>query len=197
MDTIKLVVVGDNGVGKTSMLFSFTTNKFPVDYCPSVFDGYAATVVLNDVPYTYGIFDTSGIPEYDRLRPLSYPQTDVFLVCFSVDSSSSFESVREKWVPEVQHHCPGVPWVLAAMKIDLRTHAETVENLAQQRRRPLSMEQGLRLSNELGASKYAECSGLTQEGLKDLFDKIFAAALEARATPPVIVAPKDRRCVVV
>jgi GTPase SAR1 family protein len=37
-----------------------------------------------------------GQEDYDRLRPLSYPQTDVFLVCFSVVSPSSFENVKEK-----------------------------------------------------------------------------------------------------
>lgn len=38
----------------------------------------------------------AGQEDYDRLRPLSYPQTDVFLVCFSVVSPSSFENVKEK-----------------------------------------------------------------------------------------------------
>ena len=47
-------------------------------------------------PYTLGLFDTAGQEDYDRLRPLSYPQTDVFLVCFSVVSPSSFENVKEK-----------------------------------------------------------------------------------------------------
>jgi cell division control protein 42 len=61
-----------------------------------VFDNYAVTVTIGDVPYTLGLFDTAGQEDYDRLRPLSYPQTDVFLVCFSVVSPSSFENVREK-----------------------------------------------------------------------------------------------------
>lgn len=47
-------------------------------------------------PYTLGLFDTAGQEDYDRLRPLSYPQTDVFLVCFSVVNPSSYENVKEK-----------------------------------------------------------------------------------------------------
>lgn len=62
-----------------------------------VFDNYAVTVMIGDEPYTLGLFDTAGQEDYDRLRPLSYPQTDVFLVCFSVVSPSSFENVKEKW----------------------------------------------------------------------------------------------------
>lgn len=61
-----------------------------------VFDNYAVTVMIGGEPYTLGLFDTAGQEDYDRLRPLSYPQTDVFLVCFSVISPSSYENVKEK-----------------------------------------------------------------------------------------------------
>ena len=54
------------------------------------------TVMIGGEPYTLGLFDTAGQEDYDRLRPLSYPQTDVFLVCFSVVSPSSYENVKEK-----------------------------------------------------------------------------------------------------
>lgn len=64
-----------------------------------VFDNYAVTVMIGGEPYTLGLFDTAGQEDYDRLRPLSYPQTDVFLVCFSVVSPSSFENVKEKVTP--------------------------------------------------------------------------------------------------
>ena len=72
----------------------------------------AVTVMIGEDPYTLGLFDTAGQEDYDRLRPLSYPQTDVFLVCFSVTSPASFENVKEKWFPEVHHHCPGVPCLI-------------------------------------------------------------------------------------
>jgi cell division control protein 42 len=66
------------------------------------FGGHAETVMVGDVPYTLGVFDTigplpgSGTTEYDRVRPLSYAHSDVFLICFSVGIPGSFESVREK-----------------------------------------------------------------------------------------------------
>ena len=112
MQTIKCVVVGDGAVGKTCLLISYTTNKFPSEYVPTVFDNYAVTVMIGGEPYTLGLFDTAGQEDYDRLRPLSYPQTDVFLVCFSVVNPSSYENVKEKWVPEILHHCQKTPFLL-------------------------------------------------------------------------------------
>ncbi|KAJ7204730.1 P-loop containing nucleoside triphosphate hydrolase protein [Mycena pura] len=191
MQSIKLVVVGDAGVGKTSMLISYTTNGFPFGYLPSVFDSYAVTVDVGGMLYTFMIFDTMGQPEHDRLRPLLYPQTDVFLVCFSVNSPESFENVREKWFPEVNHHCPGVPCVLAATKIDLRGDSQEIDKLAKRRLRPMTTEQGRRLALELEAARYVECSALTQEGLKDVFDEVIVAALE------LPVDNRKRHCVVV
>ncbi|KAK9418696.1 hypothetical protein SUNI508_07716 [Seiridium unicorne] len=140
--TIKCVVVGDGAVGKTCLLISYTTNKFPSEYVPTVFDNYAVTVMIGDEPYTLGLFDTAGQEDYDRLRPLSYPQTDVFLVCFSVTSPASFENVREKWFPEVHHHCPGVPCLIVGTQTDLRDDQSVREKLAKQKMQPVRKEDG-------------------------------------------------------
>ncbi|AQZ11347.1 CDC42 (YLR229C) [Zygosaccharomyces parabailii] len=190
MQTLKCVVVGDGAVGKTCLLISYTTNQFPADYVPTVFDNYAVTVMIGDEPYTLGLFDTAGQEDYDRLRPLSYPSTDVFLVCFSVISPPSFENVKEKWFPEVHHHCPGVPCLIVGTQIDLRDDKVIIEKLQRQRLRPISQEQGERLSRELRAVKYVECSALTQRGLKNVFDEAIVAALE----PPVI--KKSKKCTI-
>ncbi|OMH79724.1 Cell division control protein 42 [Zancudomyces culisetae] len=163
MQTIKCVVVGDGAVGK-------------------VFDNYAVTVMIGDEPYTLGLFDTAGQEDYDRLRPLSYPQTDVFLVCFSTVSPASFENVREKWIPEIRHHCPGVPCLIVGTQVDLRDDPATIEKLNLQRQRPLTPEQGEKFARDLGAVKYVECSALTQKGLKNVFDEAIVAALEPPAT---------------
>ncbi|AAS54397.1 Rho family GTPase CDC42 Ecym_4146 [Eremothecium cymbalariae DBVPG len=190
MQTLKCVVVGDGAVGKTCLLISYTTNQFPADYVPTVFDNYAVTVMIGDEPYTLGLFDTAGQEDYDRLRPLSYPSTDVFLVCFSVVSPPSFENVKEKWFPEVHHHCPGVPCLIVGTQIDLRENKMVIEKLQRQRLRPITPEQGEKFARELRAVKYVECSALTQRGLKNVFDEAIVAALE----PPVI--KKSKKCTI-
>ncbi|CAI5757398.1 unnamed protein product [Candida verbasci] len=190
MQTIKCVVVGDGAVGKTCLLISYTTSKFPADYVPTVFDNYAVTVMIGDEPFTLGLFDTAGQEDYDRLRPLSYPSTDVFLVCFSVISPASFENVKEKWFPEVHHHCPGVPCLIVGTQTDLRNDDVILQRLNRQKLSPITQEQGEKLAKELRAVKYVECSALTQRGLKTVFDEAIVAALE----PPVI--KKSKKCTI-
>ena len=115
---------------------------------------------------------------------MSYPQTDVFLVCFSVTSPASFENVKEKWFPEVHHHCPGVPCLVVGTQVDLRDDPAVQEKLAKQKQRPVQHDAGEKLARELGAVKYVECSALTQKGLKNVFDEVspsrFKSAVQER-----------------
>jgi cell division control protein 42 len=191
MHTIKCVVVGDGAVGKTCLLISYTTNKFPTDYVPTVFDNYAVTVMVAGEPYTLGLFDTAGQEDYDRLRPLSYPQADVFLICFSVVSPSSFENVKEKWVPEVQHYCQKVPFLLVGTQIDLRDDGAVLTSLRNNKQSYITEEQGRKLARDVKAVGYVECSALTQRGLKNVLDEAILAAIQ----PPK--PPSKTRCCLV
>jgi len=181
MQNIKCVVVGDGAVGKTCLLISYTTNAFPGEYIPTVFDNYSANVMVDGKPINLGLWDTAGQEDYDRLRPLSYPQTDVFLVCFSVISNSSFENVKTKWVPEIQHHAPNVPILLVGTKSDLRKDDDTATRLASRGQSMVNVDQAGAMAKEIGAVKFLECSALTQEGLKQVFDDAIRAAMSKPA----------------
>ena len=121
----KLVIVGDGACGKTSLLFVFSKDEFFDFYAPTVFDNYLTEIEVNGKLVELVLWDTAGQESYDRLRPLSYPDTDVILMCFSIDNPDSLANIPEKWAPEVRHFCPNVPIILAGNKKDLRNDKTT------------------------------------------------------------------------
>jgi small GTP-binding protein len=175
--TIKCVVVGDGAVGKTCLLISYANNKFPEDYIPTVFDNYVVNLTAGDRNIELGLWDTAGQEEYDRLRPLSYANAQVFLICFSLVNPVSFENVSAKWYPEVMHFCPEVPQILVGTKLDARNDQAIVEKLRSQGQKPVSGEQGQELAKKIKAVKYMECSAKTSENLKSVFDEAIKAVL--------------------
>ncbi|XP_041921291.1 rho-related GTP-binding protein RhoQ-like [Alosa sapidissima] len=174
---LKCVVVGDGAVGKTCLLMSYANDAFPEEYVPTVFDHYAVSVSVGGKQYLLGLYDTAGQEDYDRLRPLSYPMTDVFLICFSVVNPASFHNARLEWVPELKEHAPGVPFLLIGTQIDLRDDPKTITRLNSMKERAITAEQGHKLAREVGARCYSECSALTQQGLKAVFDEAIITIL--------------------
>ena len=136
-------------------------------------------------------FRCAGQEDYDRLRPLSYPQTDVFLVCFSVVSPPSFENVKEKWFPEIRHHCPNVPCIIVGTQMDLREDKATLEKLAKNKQKPIATKDGESLAQSLNAVTYIECSAYKQKNVKDVFDEAIIAVLERPKD-----GPKNKRCAI-
>ena len=174
---IKLVVIGDGAVGKTCLLISYANNRFPEDYIPTVFDNYVVNLTAGQDTIELGLWDTAGQEEYDRLRPLSYANANVFLVCFSVVNPVSYENVSSKWIPELIHFCPDVPSILVGTKIDLRGEESALEKLRKQGQQPTTPEQGQQLAKKIKALKYLECSAKTGENLKQVFDEAVKAVL--------------------
>jgi len=169
MQNVKCVVVGDGAVGKTCLLISYTENRFPVDYVPTVFDNFTTGVEVDGNHINFALWDTAGQEEYSRLRALSYPETDVFLLCFSVVSPPSFDNIKTKWFPEVDHHCPEAKKILVGTKIDLRNDKKILEELNGEKLP--TTEMGENMAKEIGAKAYLECSAYTQEGLKRVFEE--------------------------
>eukprot|EP01103_Thecamoeba_quadrilineata_P001284 TRINITY_DN11135_c0_g1_i1.p1 TRINITY_DN11135_c0_g1~~TRINITY_DN11135_c0_g1_i1.p1 ORF type:complete len:201 (+),score=39.80 TRINITY_DN11135_c0_g1_i1:55-657(+) len=169
MQNVKCVVVGDGAVGKTCLLISYTENRFPVDYVPTVFDNFTTGVEVDGNHINFALWDTAGQEEYSRLRALSYPETDIFLLCFSVVSPPSFENIRTKWYPEIQHHCPEAKKILVGTKIDLRNDKKILDELKGEKLP--TPEQGESMAREIEAKAYLECSAFTQEGLKRVFEE--------------------------
>ena len=165
--SLKTIAVGYGCAGKTCMFITYTTKKFPDEYIPTVFDNYAQEIDENT---QLGLWDTGGGEDYARLRPLSYPQTDAFILCFDVARKDLFAELESYWYAELRHHCPDVPIILTATKIDLR---ETEENC-------VTTEEGEALAAKT-RSHYAEISSLKGIGLDELFEKVIDRAREHEA----------------
>ncbi|KAG7495132.1 transforming [Solea senegalensis] len=148
----KLVIVGDGACGKTCLLIVFSKDQFPEVYVPTVFENYVADIEVDSKQVELALWDTAGQEDYDRLRPLSYPDTDVILMCFSIDSPDSLENIPEKWTPE----------------------------LAKMKQEPVKPEDGRDMANKINAFGYMECSAKTKDGVREVFEMATRAALQAR-----------------
>lgn len=172
----KVVVVGDGTCGKTCLLMVFTQDEFPREYVPTIFDTFVQEITVDKNEIKLSLWDTAGQQDYDRLRPLSYPDSDAFMICFAIDCPETLDSVHDKWVPEVRHFCPKTPIVLVGMKKDLRNNESTIKDLAKRDMKPVSTAEGKAMAAKVNAFSYMECSAITKAGVREVFETAVRAA---------------------
>ncbi|XP_050306792.1 ras-like GTP-binding protein RhoL [Anthonomus grandis grandis] len=161
--SLKITAVGDGVVGKTCLLTTYVKGEFPAEYVPTVFEHYGQKIQVDGVEYDMTLWDTAGQEDYERLRPLAYPNTNCFLICFSVDrNSASYDNVTIKWAPELRHFCPNTPIVLVATKTDLREDPSI---------KCFTPADGKKLKRRIKAQSYKECSALRSEGLQEIIEE--------------------------
>lgn len=122
------------------------------------------------------------LQDFDSLRSLCYPNSDVFLVCFSVINPTSFQNITKKWLPEIRHTCPKAPIILVGTQSDQRRDVRQLQELARYGQEPVSEAQALYLARRVNAATYVETSALTQRDLKEAFDQAIVSALTHRGT---------------
>uniref|UniRef100_A0A3B4A5T7 Rho-related GTP-binding protein Rho6 n=1 Tax=Periophthalmus magnuspinnatus TaxID=409849 RepID=A0A3B4A5T7_9GOBI len=159
----KLVLVGDVQCGKTAMLQVLAKDYYPETYVPTVFENYTACLDLEEQRVELSLWDTSGSPYYDNVRPLCYSDSDAVLLCFDISRPDTVDSALKKWKTEIQDFCPNTRILLIGCKTDLRTDVCTRIELSNQKQAPISYEQGTSLAKQLGAETYLECSAFTSE----------------------------------
>lgn len=170
MRKLKLAVVGDDGVGKTSLLISYTNKKFPEENIPALCDSQVIAVSVAGSWFDVELNDTHGFNgENHRTQLWSVFDADVVLVCFSVDNRQSLENVTEHWIEDIKRfhlcHCP--PFVLVACQQDVRY--KSVSDV-------VTHEEGLKLAESMGMP-YIETSALTRQGFDNLFETAVRQAL--------------------
>jgi small GTP-binding protein len=173
-------MIGDAKTGKTCAHFAFAKGSYPELFRPAIFSNYIADVKLDGKDVELELEDTSAHDDYDRLRPLSYPGTHVFMIAFAVDRPDSLEGACSRWVSEVTHHCPEVPVLLVGLKEDLRCDPERVRELVKTGQKPVAYHQGLAAARYIGAAAYVECSAKRGQGLASAFEAATRLALDGR-----------------
>ena len=201
MENIKVGVVGDRGVGKTCLYITNSINRFPsADFFRIAKPGwdYATQVKVAEEIYTLHPWETAGQEdnESDRLRFHHYYSTDIFLVCFSVCDPASFRNAEEKWVPKIKRHCRNIPFLLVGTQVDLRYDGAVVDELAKNKETPVSKEAGEMLAKGLNAARYMECSALTGEGVKNVFNEATMQFIECEKKRIKKAKSIKRGCVV-
>lgn len=191
----KVVVLGDGACGKTSLLHVFARGHFPQVYEPTVFENHMQEVVVEDQIVELALWDTAGQEEFDRLRSLSYADTHVIMLCFSVDQPTSLENTESKWLDEIVEHCPGVKICLVALKCDLRDDPRTQNNLANYGLRPVDYEQGLAAARRLRASRYLECSAKHNRGVQEAFQEVARVSIKSKSMGLTRNSLRDRHSV--
>ena len=172
----KLVIVGDRCVGKTEICLMLASKK-PKIYVPGVVEGLFVNVKVDGTEVELEIWNTQGQEHYDRLRQLSYPDTDVILLVFSVVEPDSLSNAVEIWFPKVKKLCPKAPIVRLGCKTDLRKDAKILRKLSKIKQGPVLFEMGEHIANESNAVVYLESSKLTEDSEIEKILKEIAGAL--------------------
>lgn len=115
------------------------------------------------------IFDTSGQDEYDKLRPLFYKDSNVIIMCYSIDMPDSLSNIFDKWWPEIRYYVPQIPVILVGIKKDLRNDPITSRRLKLTNQRSLKYEDGQLVSKRLRVAYFFECSCKTNENIQEIF----------------------------
>ncbi|KAF1832708.1 GTP-binding protein rho3 precursor, partial [Decorospora gaudefroyi] len=155
----------------------------PVEAQQPIANDFIRTTVVSGRQIELSICDLSGNESYSRLRPLSYRDVHVVLICFDISEPNSFENISELWNIEAEHFLGDVPKILVGCKKDLRNDKAILEELRKQNLMPISPYAGDKLAIKMQALAYFETSAVKQEGLAELFDYVAEASLKTPSSP--------------
>ncbi|XP_061174313.1 rho-related GTP-binding protein RhoJ-like [Saccostrea echinata] len=179
-DFIKCVVLGDDSVGKTSLLVNYATNRFPTTHVPSVFDNYAGTLEMSGKKYHLQLLDTLEEDKDQENSTHILPGADIVVVCYSVVQPTSFRNVEEKWAPHLKSCLGDVPIILVGTQTDLRMDCSVQFNLRQNGQKSISSSEGFQMARKIGASRFLESSPELEKKMKRVLNKAIGTVLHPR-----------------
>merc|ERR1711981_95221 len=208
---IKLVAVGDGAVGKTCLLNSFVNDSFPEQYEPTIFENFAFEVdkkleigELEGKKAVAQLWDTAGQEGFERIRILSYENTNCFIVCFSVADMVTFDNVGYKWLEELRQHRPEAKILLVGTKADLRNAGKENGGKKSVRMKEVPPKTIETFVKKRKLDGYVECSAKDdKESVNKVFKKAVQLGLLELGAIDSITAPdtpdgdkKSKRCVI-
>lgn len=163
----KILCVGDTSSGKTSLLMRQSEGKFNQWGPTDSFSNFLCNVQLPGKSVELAFYDTNGSDRYDPWRRLSYPGTDIVLLCFSISEPETLMNAEDKWIPEIRANLGDVPIFLVGTMSDTRTDKSSTD-----RSNIITVATGEAFARRIGALRYNETSAVSGEGVKELFERI-------------------------
>jgi len=113
------------------------------------------------------LWDTAGQEDYDTIRPLSYRETDLVLICYTIENKNKLNNINRKWLMEIKNYCPRAGYFLVALKCDLREDNDPTLDKSNF----VTEKEGLELAENIRALKFMECSAMTGKNVTEIFDE--------------------------
>ena len=162
-DALKVVLIGESGSGKTSIIQRFSYNLFDPNCASSISSQYISKIIeLKDINQTlkFDIWDTAGQEKYRSMAKLFYKDAKIILFVYDITSLKSFNELKSYWISQVQQNCePNALLGVVANKNDLY-------NMQQ-----VPKEEGIKLADEIGAI-FQMTSAKSGIGINNLFENI-------------------------
>ena len=181
---MKLVVIGDNVNSNKTHLLSLYTQAITVEdiknnaYLPIFNDSYEK--IKNNT-----LWNTTGSEELSNIRKLTYADTHIFILVYAVEEGSSFRNIRKKWVPEIAHEAPTVPFLLVSLR-----HTPGLQD----KKPEVSVEQGNELASELGVT-LIQCDMHNIADVNAVFDTAIMMATSSshqnRHSQAIVSSPEE------
>jgi GTPase KRas protein len=167
--SVKLIVMGSGGVGKSAMTCRFTQGRWVEKYDPTIEDSYSTTVDVEGKALQVDILDTAGQEEYSPLRETFMHTGDGFVLVYSLTDDATFEDLQEirTQITEIHPKKEQIPFVVVANKLDLA-----------EEERAVSLEEGQTYADSIDAP-FIEISAKENLGVRDAFELIIKKILEA------------------
>ena len=166
--TRKIILLGDSYTGKSSILKNIS--EYSEDYITEQIGAnkFEIKTCIDQVGLRLIVWDGVVSGYKTDYRSIVYKDTDMVIICYSVDSNLTFSNVEKKWIPELNEYCPNIPYILLANKIDLRQNKTVMERLKSWDEHLITKDEGICIAQRTCCRSFLECSGTSKTGLDDL-----------------------------